>query len=278
IILYAGGNLAGPLTLGRLFDTLGRRPMIVGTYLGSAAFGVVLAILFAAGTLNSGTFILLVIATFFLASAGASAAYLTASEIFPMETRALAIAFFYAIGTAVGGITGPLLFGNLIGSGHKGSVAIAFGIGALVMTVGGVAELAFGVKAEGRQLEDIARPLSTADAESDSVSPSGRGRAQETRDTDGPTRRRYRPGPGRQASRIMGYSATPIASLNDEVAMIQEVLAAHGPLDRAQIGELVGARFWGPGVLREALRQAAAAGLIARISSSMYGPVRPPIL
>jgi hypothetical protein len=93
------------------------------------------------------------------------ALFVGSSEIFPMETRALAIAFFYAIGTAVGGISGPLLFGHLIATGEKGQVAIGFFIGAAVMAVGGVAELLFGVKAAGRQLEDIAEPLSAAAAE-----------------------------------------------------------------------------------------------------------------
>ncbi|MGH9106070.1 MAG: hypothetical protein ACRDZX_09565, partial [Acidimicrobiales bacterium] len=110
-------------------------------------------------------FIGVVMATFFLASAGASAAYLTSSEIFPMETRALAIAFFYAIGTAVGGISGPLLCGPLIGTKHRGPVAIAFLIGAGLMFVGGVAEMLWGVRAEGAQLEDIARPLTAEGVE-----------------------------------------------------------------------------------------------------------------
>jgi len=165
-IVYAASNFTGPLVLGRLFDTVGRKPMISGTYLGSAAIGILLGILFmATGVLGAWTFIIIVMGTFFLASAGASAAYLTASEIFPMETRALAIAFFYAIGTAVGGITGPLLFGHLIGSKSDTLVAVAFFIGAGVMALGGIAELAFGVKAEGAQLEDIAKPLTVEDAE-----------------------------------------------------------------------------------------------------------------
>ncbi len=114
LIVFAVGNFLGPLVLGRLFDTVGRKPMIAVTYLGSAAIAVVLGIVFVSGALSAESFIAIVVAVFFLASAGASAAYLTASEIFPMETRALAIAFFYAIGTAVGGIAGPLLFGRLI--------------------------------------------------------------------------------------------------------------------------------------------------------------------
>ena len=109
IILFAVGNLLGPLVLGRLFDTVGRVPMIAGTYLGSAAVAAVLAVLFVSRALDSAwAFEALIVVTFFLASAGASAAYLTVSEIFPMETRALAIAFFYAIGT---GAHGDSLFG-----------------------------------------------------------------------------------------------------------------------------------------------------------------------
>lgn len=165
LIVYAAGNFAGPLLLGRLFDTIGRKPMIAATYIGSALISVVLAGLFVQGQLDDITFIIIVVGVFFLASAGASAAYLTASEIFPMETRALAIAFFYAIGTGLGGIIGPLLFGNLIATAHKAPVALAFLIGAAVMALGGVVELFFGVKAEGAQLEDIAKPITAADAD-----------------------------------------------------------------------------------------------------------------
>jgi MFS family permease len=106
----------------------------------------------------------LVCVMFFFASAGASAAYLTVSEIFPKETRTLAIAFFYAVGTAVGGITGPLLFGNLIDGGQT-AVTIGFVAGAVVMALGGLAELLFGVHAERKPLEDIAEPLTVAEAE-----------------------------------------------------------------------------------------------------------------
>lgn len=104
---------------------------------------------------------------FFFASAGASAAYVTASEIFPMETRALCIAFFYAIGTAVGGITGPLLFGRLIENASDSKditgIAIGYFIGAALMIAGGIAEIALGIKAEGQSLEDIAQPLTAED-------------------------------------------------------------------------------------------------------------------
>ncbi|GAA4763899.1 hypothetical protein GCM10023199_50970 [Actinomycetospora chibensis] len=174
-VLFALGNFLGPLTLGRLFDSVGRKPMITLTYLGSALLTLPLAWWFVTGALTRWTFIAMVIAVFFLASAGASAAYLTVSEIFPMETRALAIAFFYAVGTAVGGITGPLLFGQLIGSNDPDLVAVAFLVGAGVMALGGLAEIAFGVRSERADLEAIAAPLTAHEAESaDTTGPPGR--------------------------------------------------------------------------------------------------------
>lgn len=162
-VVYALGNCAGPLLLGRLFDTVGRRPMIASTYLAAAACAAVLGVLVRVGVLGAWTFLLGVVVMFFFASAGASAAYLTVSEIFPMETRALAIAFFYAVGTAVGGITGPLLFGRLIETGRTGPVMIGFLIGAGAMALGGIAELIVGVEAAGRSLEDVATPLTALD-------------------------------------------------------------------------------------------------------------------
>jgi MFS family permease len=165
LTVFAVSNFFGPLLLGRYFDTVGRIPMISGTYLGSAALVVVLAILLLGHSLTTWSFMGLVLATFFLASAGASSAYLTVSEVFPMETRALAIALFYAVGTATGGIVGPELFGQLINSGNAHLVAIGFFVGAGAMAIGGIAELLFGVRAEGRSLEHIAKPLTEEEAE-----------------------------------------------------------------------------------------------------------------
>jgi MFS family permease len=159
IVIYAIGNLLGPLLLGRLFDTVGRRPMITISYLGSAVLSVPLIFVFVSSAGGAWGFLALLVATFFLASAGASAAYLTVSEIFPMETRALAIAFFYAVGTGVGGIIGPLMFGSLVEANDRGLAAIGFAVAAAVMAVGGIAELLFGVKAENVSLETIAKPL-----------------------------------------------------------------------------------------------------------------------
>jgi MFS family permease len=160
--VIAVGNLAGPLVLGRLFDTMGRKPMIAGTYLLSGVLLLGTAVLFDQGALSATTMTLCWVVVLFFASAGASAAYLTVSEVFPMETRALAIAFFYAIGTAAGGISGPLLFSSLVGTGKVPDTVLAFCIGAVLMILGGIAELILGVKAERRSLEDIARPLTAA--------------------------------------------------------------------------------------------------------------------
>ena len=169
-VLWALSNFLGPLVLGRFFDTIGRKPMITMSYVGSAVVAVVLAVLFVTQTGGVWAFIGVLAATFFLASAGASAAYLTVSEIFPMETRALAIAFFYAVGTGIGGISGPLLFGHLIESGQRSEVMWSFLIGAAVMAASGWVELWLGINAEQRPLEELALPLTVADAERDEES------------------------------------------------------------------------------------------------------------
>ena len=166
IAVFAISNFLGALLLSRLFDTVGRVKMIAGTYLiagvGLAVAGLLL------GSVNAFTLTAIGAAIFFFAAAGASAAYLTASEIFPMETRALCIAFFYAIGTAAGGISGPLLFGALIegASASKDITGIAPGyfIGAALMIIGGVVEIALGVKAENQSLEDLATPLTAVES------------------------------------------------------------------------------------------------------------------
>ncbi|MEO3794899.1 MFS transporter [Nonomuraea sp. B10E15] len=161
--VIAVGNFLGPLLLGHLFDTVGRIPMISATYIGSGLLLLGTAWLFAQGALTAVTLTACWSVVLFVASAGASSAYLTVSEIFPMETRAMAIAFFFAVGTACGGIAGPLVFANLVESGVPGDTALAFAIGALVMIAGGLVELFLGVKAERKGLEDIAAPLSAAE-------------------------------------------------------------------------------------------------------------------
>jgi MFS family permease len=168
IAVFAASNFAGALLLSPLFDSIGRVKMITATYVGS---GVLLAVTgFFLGDFSAVTLTLMGAIIFFMASAGASAAYLTASEIFPMETRALCIAFFYAIGTAAGGISGPLFFGWLIdrgtASGDITTIAIGYFIGSALMIAGGIVEAFLGVKAEGQSLESIAQPLTAEDADS----------------------------------------------------------------------------------------------------------------
>jgi Sugar (and other) transporter len=160
LIPFAVGNFLGPLLLGRYFDSIGRKPMIAGTYILSGVLLIITGILFDNGTLTATTQTVAWCVIFFFASAGASAAYLTVSEIFPMETRAMAIAFFYATGTLVGGFGGPLLFGALIQSGEPSQIFIGYIIGAVVMIAGGIIQATMGVEAARRDLEDIAPPLS----------------------------------------------------------------------------------------------------------------------
>ncbi|MEU6067253.1 MULTISPECIES: MFS transporter [Streptomyces] len=162
--VIAIGNFMGPLLLGRLFDTVGRRVMISSTYLlsGLLLFGT--AWLFGQGSLNAATLTACWCAVLFFASAGASSAYLTVSEVFPMETRAMSIAFFYALGTAAGGISGPLLFADLTGTGKVADTVLAFQIGASLMCAAGLVAAVLAVRAERRSLEDIARPLTVAPA------------------------------------------------------------------------------------------------------------------
>jgi len=156
-IPFAVGNLVGPLVLGPLFDRIGRRPMISGCYLGSGLLLAINALLFRAGVFNAVTQTIAWCVIFFVASAGASAAYLTVSEIFPLEVRAKAIAVFFAIAQGVGAL-GPVLYGALIDKHHPDPDKLMFGylLGAVVMAVGGIVELALGVPAENRSLEDVA--------------------------------------------------------------------------------------------------------------------------
>lgn len=157
--VIAAFNFLGPLLLSPLFDTWGRKPMISGTYILSGCLLLATAALFNAGALTAVTMTACWAAVLFFASTGASSAYLTVSEVFPMETRALAIAFFYALGTAAGGISGPLLFSKMVETGHTGDTALAFIIGAVLMIAAGGIALLFGVKAERKSLEDVAAPL-----------------------------------------------------------------------------------------------------------------------
>lgn len=163
ILPFALGNVLGPIVLGRLFDTIGRRPMISFTY---AISGVLLAAsgyLFEQGLLSATTQTLAWSVIFFFASAAASSAYLTVSETFPLEMRALAIAIFYAVGTGLGGIAGPVLFGALIETGSRSSVFVGYVIGAVLMIAAAVVQAIWGVAAERKSLEAVARPITACD-------------------------------------------------------------------------------------------------------------------
>ncbi|MDT7705569.1 MAG: hypothetical protein QOG20_1176 [Pseudonocardiales bacterium] len=306
MVLFAASNFLGPLLLGRLFDTVGRIPMISGTYLGSAALVVVLGVLLRGGSLTTATFMVLLLATFFLASAGASSAYLTVSEVFPMEVRGLAIALFYAVGTAVGGISGPLLFGNFIHSGNVNLVALGFFIGAAAMALGGIAELVLGVRAEGKSLENIATPLTAEEAEAD---PHEQGAIQTAREPARTTEQehqaalsrnmrilrrsaeraeherhglgRLRPGPGTafyspgqigSAGTTSRWSATSDEALDRELETIGRAVDRHGPMRRGALAGYVEGRHWGPRRFRRALRQAVDEGRVQRLSRDAYGP------
>jgi len=160
LLPLAAGNFMGPLLLGPLFDIVGRRKMLTATY---ALSGLLLAgtgYLFLQGVFTAATQTLAWSAIFFIASAGASAAYLTASEVFPLEMRALAIALFYAVGTAAGGVLAPLLFGRLIGNGSPGAICAGYVFAGGLMLVAAVVAAWLGVDAERKSLEEISEPLS----------------------------------------------------------------------------------------------------------------------
>jgi MFS family permease len=284
--VFAAGNFLGPLLLGRLFDTVGRRPMIAGTYLISAVMLVAVALLFGGcpektceGQFSDWGVTLALTATFFFASAGASSAYLTVSEIFPMEVRALAIAFFYAVGTAIGGITGPQIFQRL-GESDTSGVMEAYLIGAAVMAFGGIIEIILGVRAEQRQLEDIATPITAREAEEgggaapDAERDEAERRRRARLDRDRAGLRRFRPGPG--TSTYSPFFSQPADTsedwLDNEVGIIGRALVEHGEVSRSELGTRVGARYWGPGRFRAALREAVAEGAARRVRRDQYAP------
>ncbi|HEX8259571.1 MAG TPA: MFS transporter [Rubrobacteraceae bacterium] len=159
LLPFALGNLLGPLLLGRLFDTVGRVPMIAGCYFVTGGLMALTGYLFYVDILSAVTQTILWCIVFFFASAAASAGYLTVSEVFPMEIRAMAIAMFYAIATGIGGISGPVIFGQLIGTGNATNLFVAYLVGAGFMIFAAVVELLIGVRAEGQSLENVATPL-----------------------------------------------------------------------------------------------------------------------
>jgi len=160
LLPFAAGNFLGVLVLGRLFDVVGRRAMISLTYSVSALLLVCTGWLFAAGHLGAVSLTLLWSVIFFFASAAASAAYLTISEVFPLETRALGIAIFFSFGTATGGILAPWIFGALIDTGSAWNIFYGYIFAAVLMLIAALTELLIGVDAERKPLEKVAAPLS----------------------------------------------------------------------------------------------------------------------
>src|SRR3954451_953280 len=259
LLPFAIGNFLGPLLLGRFFDTVGRRIMIGGTFLISGVIPAASAALFHAGSLSATSLTAIWTAAFFFASAGASAGYLTVSEIFPMEIRAMAIAFFYAVATAIGGVTGPTLFGRLVDNVDQ--MTIGFYIAAGLMVIAAFTEFAIGVDAEGETLENIATPLTAAEA--------GTGDEQVRRDE-----RFTRRAPQSQSLRSGGWSAMPQSSLRSptdtdldrEVAGIAAALeGAREPMTRRELAVATNSRFWGAGRFSTALGTAMARGEIRRV-------------
>lgn len=159
IFPFALGNVLGPFLLGPLFDSVARRRMIAATYILSGLGLALTGWAFVKGGLDARSQALCWSGVFFLASAAASSAYLTVSEVFPLEMRALAIAVFYAVGTGVGGVGAPILLGLLIQTGSRFAVASGWAIGAALMVLAGALALAFGVDAERKPLEDVAGPM-----------------------------------------------------------------------------------------------------------------------
>jgi MFS family permease len=262
IIPFAIGNFVGPLVLGRLFDSVGRKPMIAGTYILSGLLLVITAFLFKADVWTAETQTAAWCVIFFFASAGASSAYLTVSEIFPMETRALAIAFFYAVGTAVGGITGPLLFGKLIETGKETNVFWGYILGASLMIAAGIVQAVLGIEAARRDLEDIAKPLSAEAVEGDEEeAPRPQAAAAARRRRFGPSEFGSSYSPVQQSS-----SRVPDEDIDEEVAALVGALRDAGGdgLGRRTLGDTVNCRLWGPGRFRHALATAMARGEIRR--------------
>ena len=163
ILPFAAGNFLGPLLIGRFFDTWGRRQMLTLTY---AVSGLLLAgtgYVFATNIASAAALTMAWAVAFFFASAAASAAYLTVSETFPLEVRALAIALFYAVGTAIGGVAGPWLLGHLIDSGSRLSVFTGYLIGTALMLAAALIAAIWATAAERKPLEEVARPLASVD-------------------------------------------------------------------------------------------------------------------
>jgi MFS family permease len=264
LLPFAAGNFLGPLLLGRLFDVVGRRPMIAGCYILSAVLLTITGYLFQQEQLSATTQTIAWSIIFFFASAAASAGYLTVSEVFPLEIRAMAIAFFYAVATAAGGLVGPWLFGRLIESETRTNVFYGYLIGAGLMFVAGIVEIVLGVEAEQKSLEDVATPITAEEAE-------GGEEEAPSRPAEERTPRRYRgSGPATAYPLFSGVGEWEDTVVDGEIGRLEGVLADQGPLSRDALGRAAGCRSWGPGRFRRALRAGLAEGRIRRVARNRY--------
>jgi MFS family permease len=253
IVPFAIGNFAGPILLGPLFDKVGRRIMLTFTHAAAAGVLTVTAILFEQKSLSAVSLTILWCVVFFFASAAASAAYLTVSEVFPLEIRAMAIAFFYAVGTGLGGILGPALFGKLIASKSYTEMMFGFLIGAGWLFLAAVVAWFLAVDAEGKSLEEIAEPLSSTREDG------------EKRQDEKPAARPSRSG-AHWSPRYSYHGADD--PLDGQVAALELALdGADRPLPQRELLARTNARHWGPGVARRAMRRAVREGRIARDGS-----------
>jgi MFS family permease len=259
IVPFALGNFAGPLVLGRLFDVVGRRIMLTVTHAIAGLVLAVTAVLFQQGSLSAVTLTALWCVVFFFASSAASAAYLTVSEVFPLEIRALAIAFFYAVGTGLGGIVGPALFGKLIASKSATEMMIGFLIGAGWLLVAAVVAWFLAVDAEQTPLEEIAEPLTAAGS-------------QNGKPPEQPKKRReisgYPVRAGAHWSPRYSFHGVEEPLDGQVAAIVRAADEADRALPQRELLARTNARHWGPGVAHRALRRAVAEGRLARTGNT----------
>ncbi len=274
LIPFAVGNFFGPLVLGRWFDKLGRKVMIPATFWLSGALTILTGFAFAQELFGSAWVLTLAwVVIFFFASAAASAGYLTISETFPLEIRAMAIAFFYALATAAGGIVGPILFGNLI-TGGRTSVFYGYLFAGGLMLLGGLMHRLFGVEAAKQSLEDVAAPLTVEEAAADEQAHGADGERHGTRGAQ-PRQAPRRHRPSRAFVGVGGLAATTFQagvdrSFADELGQLLHALGDGDARSRAQLRAAVHARRWGPGRFGYVLRTAVSEGLVRRAGRDRY--------
>jgi MFS family permease len=267
LLPFAAGNFLGPLLLGPLFDRIGRRVMISLSYAAAGVLLLITGLLFQQEALSATSQTICWSVIFFFASAAGSSALLTVSEVFPLEIRAMAIAFFYAVATGLGGFVGPLLFGALIATNNRTNLFIGYAIAAVLVIIAAVVELIWGVAAEQKPLEKVAKPLSELQAEEEG------GQPDEEREPE-PRRRRWRAEPRTTYGSMWAprslYSSTGGEYADREVELIEHALSEQETASREELAAAVGARHWGPGRFRRALRLAIARGRVRPAGRNGY--------